>query len=88
MEFARNEDGDSPHVRDHWRLGLRSFGQKLMPHQAVKVAYFQRPFSRPKRPRIEKIRPLLLLKNFELMESKWCYFLDSRLFSCRKRPLK
>ena len=88
MDPSCDLGGDRGHIQDHQVLGQRSFGQKLMLPQASKVAFNQRPFLAPKRPRIGKMRALLLLKNFELMESKWCYFLDSRLFSCRKRPLK
>ena len=69
-------------------LDPRSFGQKLVLPQASKVGFNQRLFSAPKQPQIGKIRPLLLLQLFELMERKCRYFFDSRLFSCRKRPLK
>ena len=80
--------GDSTNAWDHLRLGLRSFGQKLEARKAAKVTDFRRPFSTWKRPHIGKIRPLLLLQIFELMEWKWSYFSISRLFSCRKLPLK
>ena len=36
---------DKGHVQDHYELGPRSFGQKLEPHEAVKVGFFQGPFS-------------------------------------------
>ena len=45
-------------------------------------------FSARKRPQIQKISPLLLLKLFEVKKQKWSYFLDLRLFSCRKRSSK
>ena len=60
--FCSEWMGDRTHVWDPQRL-LRSFGQKLMPHQGVKVTYFRRPFSRPKRPRILKIRPVNEVKS-------------------------
>ena len=68
MDSSCDLGGDRGHIQDHQELGPRSFGQKLMLPQASKVAFNQRPFSAPKRPRIGKIRALLLLKNFELME--------------------
>ena len=68
MDPSRDLGGDRGHVQDQQELGPRSFGQKLMLPQASKVAFNQRPFSAPKRPPIGKIRALLLLKNFELME--------------------
>ena len=45
-------------------------------------------FSARKRPQIQKISPLLLLKLFEVKKQKWSYFLDLRPFSCRKRSSK
>ena len=68
MDPSRDLGGDRGHVQDQQELGPRSFGQKLMLPQASKVAFNQRPFSAPKQPRIGKIRPLLLLQFFELME--------------------
>ena len=68
MDPSCDLGGDRGHIQDHQELGPRSFGQKLMLPQASKVAFNQRPFSAPKRPRIEKIRALLLLQFFELME--------------------
>jgi hypothetical protein len=68
MDFSCDLGGDRGHIQDHQELGPRSFGQKLMLPQASKVAFNQRPFSAPKRPRIEKIRAFLLLQFFELME--------------------
>ena len=68
MDSFRDLGGDKGHVQDHQELGPRSFGQKLMLPQASKVAFNQRPFSAPKQPRIGKIRALLLLQFFELME--------------------
>ena len=68
MDPSRDLGGDRGHIQDHQELGPRSFGQKLMLPQAFKVGFNQRPFSAPKRPRIEKIRALLLLQFFELME--------------------
>ena len=68
MDYFRDLGGDRGHVQDHQELGPRSFGQKLMLPQASKVAFNQRPFSAPKQPRIRKIRALLLLQFFELME--------------------
>ena len=68
MDPSRELGGDRGHVQDQQELGPRSFGQKLMLPQASKVAFNQRPFSAPKQPRIRKIRALLLLQFFELME--------------------
>ena len=68
MDPSCDLGGDRGHIQDHQELGPRSFGQKLMLPQASKVAFNQRPFSAPKQPRIGKIRPLLLLQFFELME--------------------
>ena len=68
MDPSRDLGGDRGHIQDHQELGPRSFGQKLMLPQASKVAFNQRPFSASKRPRIEKIRALLLLQFLELME--------------------
>ena len=68
MDPSCDLGGDRGHIQDHQELGPRSFGQKLMLPQASKVAFNQRPFSAPKRPRMEKIRALLVLQLFELME--------------------
>ena len=68
MDPSRDLGGDRGHVQDQQELGPRSFGQKLMLPQASKVGFIRRPFSAPKQPRIEKIRALLLLQLFELME--------------------
>ena len=68
MDPSRDLRGDRGHVQDQQELGPRSFGQKLMLPQASKVAFNQRPFSAPKQPQIGKIRALLLLQLFELME--------------------
>ena len=68
MDSSSDLGGDRGHIQDHQELGPRSFGQKLMLPQASKVAFNQRPFSAPKQPCIEKIRALLLLQFFELME--------------------
>ena len=68
MDPSRDLGGDRGHVQDQQELGPRSFGQKLMLPQASKVGFNQRPFSAPKQPRIRKIRALLLLQFFELME--------------------
>ena len=68
MDSSRDLGGDRGHVQDQQELGPRSFGQKLMLPQASKVGFNQRPFSAPKQPCIEKIRALLLLQLFELME--------------------
>ena len=45
IDLARTWCGDKGHVQDHYELGLRSFGQKLEAHEAVKVGLFQGPFS-------------------------------------------
>ena len=68
MDISRGLGGDRGHVQDQQELGPRSFGQELMLPQASKVAFNQRPFSAPKRPRIEKIRPLLLHKLKKLLK--------------------
>ena len=68
MDSSCDLGGDGGHVQDQQELGPRSFGQKLMLPQASKVAFNQRPFSAPKQPRIRKIRALLLLQFFDLME--------------------
>ena len=68
MDPSRDLGGDRGHVQDQQELGPRSFGQKLMLPQASKVGFIRRPFSAPKQPRIRKIRALLLLQFFELME--------------------
>ena len=68
MDSSRDLGGERGPVKDQQELGLKSFGQKLMLPQAFKVAFNQRPFSAPKQPRIRKIRALLLLQNFVLME--------------------
>ena len=68
MDPSRDLGGDRGHVQDQKELGPRSFGQKLMLPQASKVGFHWRPFSAPKRPQIGKIRALLLLQFFELME--------------------
>ena len=68
MDSSCDLGGDRGHIQDHQELGPTSFGQKLMLPQASKVAFNQRPFSAPKQPRIRKIRALLLLQFFELME--------------------
>ena len=44
MDPSRDLGGDRGLVQDQQELGPRSFGQKLVPHQAVKVTLFQRPF--------------------------------------------
>ena len=68
MDSFRDLRGDRGHVQDQQELGPRSFGQKLMLPQASKVGFIRRPFSAPKQPQIGKIRALLLLHFFELME--------------------
>ena len=68
MDPSCDLGGDRGHVQDQKELGPRSFGQKLMLPRAHKVGFIRRPLSAPKRPRIEKIRALLLLQIFELME--------------------
>ena len=45
MDPPNDLGGNKEHVQDQNELGLRSFGQKLEPHEAVKVALFQGPFS-------------------------------------------
>ena len=45
MDLAADLGGDRGHVQVQHELGLRSFGQKLEPHEAVKVGLFQGPFS-------------------------------------------
>ena len=88
MDRGADPGGDSTHVWDYRRLGPRSFGQKLVPHQAVKVALFQRPFPAWKQPRIEKITPLLLFQLLILwpfFTSYFCNYLKfevSQLYKC------
>ena len=45
MDPPNDLGDDKGHVQDQYELGPRSFGQKLEEPEAVKVGFFQGPFS-------------------------------------------
>ena len=66
---------------DNWTTNFRC-------QNVTTLSRVQRPFAAWKWPQIGKIRPLLLLQLFELIEWKWSYFFDWRQFSPWNQPLK